>query len=138
MSAGKNEEDREVVGLAHKKGQRFQKRKQALIPLRFQPRFWEDSDQRVSTIKTIRARVQLLKEHCGADSVQKNLLCERVAFISTVLETKEVHCVETGEMDLGSYIQATNSLVGLLRILGLNKAIKNITNLESYLEQKRK
>lgn len=104
---------------------------------RFSPRFWENSDARISVVKTIRRRYQLLKEHCGGEeSYQRDLLCQRVAFISIILETQEVQAAEGGDIDLGSYIQATNGLTGLLKTLGLDKRIKSVRDLSSYLKER--
>ena len=109
------------------------------VPAKFTPRFWEDSDRRIAVVKTIRRRYQLLKQHCGGDeSYQRDLLCQRLAFISIILETKEVITAEGGHLYLGSYVQAVNALVGLLKMLGLEKRIKNVNDLRTYLDQKRK
>jgi hypothetical protein len=105
--------------------------------MEFRPRFWCDSDARISVVKTIRRRYELLKEHCGGEeSCQRDLLCQRVAFISVVLETKEVAAAEDGDLDLGSYIQGVNGLMGLLKALGLERRIKSVSDLKSYLRQK--
>ena len=55
-----------------------------------------------------------------------------------ILETKEVLAAEGGELDLGSYVQGINCLVGLLRALGLEKRIKSVTDLKTYLDEKKK
>lgn len=107
------------------------------LPAKFQPRFWQDSDSRVAVVRTIRKRYERLKEHAGGDeSFQRDLLCQRVAFISIILETQEVKAAEGDGLDLGVYTQGTNALVGLLKTLGLEKRIKNVTGLKAYLDGK--
>jgi hypothetical protein len=114
-------------------------RESTTLPGRFQPRFWQDSDARIAVVKTIRRRYEVLKDHCGGnESHQRDLLCQRVAFISIILETQEVKAAEGGNIDLGSYVQATNGLTGLLKTLGLEKRVKNVTDLKTYLEAKAK
>jgi hypothetical protein len=111
-------------------------RRRALIPCEFRPRFWEDSDARLSVVKLIRKRYLAIKEDCGADSIQRDLLAQRAAFVSIILETQEIECAESGKLDLGSYIQACNSLSGLLIRLGLERKVKNVTDLRAYLDRK--
>jgi hypothetical protein len=91
---------------------------------------------RISVVKTIRKRYQLLKEHTCADSVQRDLLCQRAAFISVILETQEVEASESGNLDLAVYTQGCNALSGLLIRLGLEKRIKKVSDLQSYLKNK--
>lgn len=116
----------------------LQGRNVVTIPAQFKPRFWEDSDRRCAVVKTIQRRYQLLKSHAGGDeSFQRDLLCQRVAFISIILETQEVKAAEGGDLELGVYTQATNALTGLLKTLGLEKRIKSVTDLRGYLDQKK-
>jgi len=116
----------------------LQGRQPVTLPKRFEPRFWEDADQRHSIVRIIKRRYHALKLDVGADSLQKDLLVQRAAFISTILETQEVVAAEGGGLDLGSYVQAANALSGLLIRLGLEKRIKNVNDLRTYLDQKRK
>ncbi|HEY1375537.1 MAG TPA: hypothetical protein VGF55_02025 [Gemmataceae bacterium] len=102
------------------------------VPAEFTPKFWQDLDRRLHPAKEIVRRVERLKRDSGADSYQKELLCERAAFVSVVLETFEVEAGQTGRIDLGAYVQAVNSLVGLLRHLGLEKRAK-AAGLTAYL-----
>jgi len=113
-------------------------RKSVSIPGRFKPRFWEDSDGRCSVVKAILQRYELLKSHTASESIQRDMLCQRAAFISIILETQEVKAAEGGDLDLGVYTQGTNALSGLLKSLGLEKRLKDISDLKSYLEEKKK
>ena len=123
----------------HKRNQRRQNSLGVTLPARFKPRFWEDSDNRIGVVKLIRQRHELLKAHAGGkESVQRDLLCQRCAFVSVILETKEVEAAETGKLDLGSYVQGVNCLLGLLRTLGLEKRIKTVSDLKTYLNEKEK
>lgn len=91
----------------------------------FVPRFLDDLDKRTAVARLIKQRYETLLQHTGTDSFQRELLCKRAIFISLQLETMEVEATQTGKFDRGPYVQMVNSLVGLLRTLGLeNKAIK--------------
>jgi hypothetical protein len=123
----------------HKRNSRKQKSRDVTLPVRFTPRFWEDSDNRISVVKLIRQRHELLKAHAGGhESAQRELLCQRCAFVSVILETKEVEAAEGGTLDLGSYVQGVNCLTGLLRALGLEKRMKSVSDLSAYLDEKEK
>ena len=113
--------------------------KRVSLPLKFSPRLWDECDRRIAVVKLIRRRYELLKEHCnGHSSYQKDLLCQRVAFVSVVLETNEVSAASGGPIEIGSYIQATNALLGLLKTLGLERHVKTVGGLSAYLEEKAK
>jgi hypothetical protein len=89
-------------------------------------------------VKKITTRYADLKDDCQADSVQKNILAQRATFIAIQLETQEMQALETGVFDSGRYTQMVNSLVGLLRCLGLERKAKQVCNLADYVEQKKK
>jgi len=97
------------------------------LPVRFTPRFWEDSDRRVALVRAVQERVEALKRDTASDSVQKQTLCERAVFLATVLETSEVNAIEgVRPLDTGSYVQALNSLLGILKALGLDRKAKSL------------
>ncbi|MHC1763745.1 MAG: hypothetical protein AB9869_05475 [Verrucomicrobiia bacterium] len=89
-------------------------------------------------VKTIKRRYRLLSEHCGGEeSAQRDLLIQRLVFMSILLETYEVKAAEGGDIDLGAYVRAASCLVGLVKTLGLDRHIKNVTDLKGYLAGKR-
>ncbi len=91
-------------------GARTKERQVLAIPSRFVPRFWKDADSRIHVVRVIRRRYEQLKNDIGCDSIQKDLLYQRAAFVSTILETHEVLVAEGGGLDLGAYVQACNAL----------------------------
>ena len=110
----------------------------ATVPARFEPRFWESTDQRQSVVKEIRRRCESLRDDTGADSAQKDLLVQRAIFMSIQLETMEVEAIENGKFDQGIYTQMVNALVGVLNKLGLERKIKQVADLHSYVNGGRK
>jgi len=110
-------------------------RKPVPIPKKFIPRFWEQADGRSATVRLIRERVRRLMEDAAVDSYQKELLCQRAAFVSVVLETQERDAIDTGQFNVGSYVQAVNGLVGLLKQLGLERKVKASGGLKAYLAE---
>jgi hypothetical protein len=118
-----------------KRGERFAK-EPATLPAMFTPRFLEDADGRQAVIKEIRQRMDALVADTAAESVQQMLLCQRATFIAVQLETMETNAIEGKEFDSGKYTVLVNSLLGVLRSLGLDKKFKQTKDLKAYLENK--
>ena len=95
------------------------------------PKLWTQADLRMASVRTIRNRYKEFVSDSNAVSVMKKSLCDRAAFLSVYIETLEVIAVETGELESGSYVQAVNAYLGLLKTLGLDKAATEIT-LKAY------
>lgn len=112
-----------------------QRAKRIAIPTTFQPRFWEEVDGRYAIAKEIRRRYETLRNDVGSDSYQKELLCQRAVFVGVQLETMECEATESGKFDPGVYTQMTNTLLGLLKALGLDRHVKDVTSLKSYIEE---
>lgn len=91
------------------------------LPTRFEPQMWVNADQRTAIVREIRRRHDTLVADAGVDSYQKQLLAERAIFISVQLETMEVNASNGGEFAAGTYSALTNSLVALLKTLGIEK-----------------
>ena len=91
------------------------------VPATFQPQFIDRLDHRNAMVRALEARKKQLMSDTGADSYQKRLLVERAIFLSIILETSEATALETGEFDVGKYVQGCNALLGLLKHLGLER-----------------
>ena len=117
---------------------RLKGKKRATLPATFTPRLFEHADGRMSVVKELKRRVEELMEDTGADSLQKRILCKRVVFIAVQLETMEITAAEGEVINAAVYGQLTNTMLGCLRALGLEKQMsKEITDLETYLNGKR-
>jgi len=127
--------DKAVASLLSRKSRSA--RPMVKLPARFEPRFWESVDRRYTVTRAIKARYQALRESAGGgESVQRDMLIQRAVFLSVILETFECQAADGGDFDLGVYTQATNALSGIISKLGLEKRIKNVTDLKTYLEAK--
>lgn len=111
-------------------------KKPATLPATFQPRFIEDADGRQAVIKEIRERLNALVADTAAESVQQLMLCRRATFLAVQLETMETNALEGKAFDSGKYTVLANSLLGILKSLGLDKKFKQTKDLKSYLEDK--
>jgi hypothetical protein len=121
--------------MAKKTTKKTRRKPSPSIPARFEPKFWKDADSRLAIVRQIRHRYEALAEQTGADSLQKEILCQRAVFLLCRMETVERRAIEEGEFpDVGTYIQSLNSLISLLRTLGLESAKKKVANLRSYID----
>jgi hypothetical protein len=117
---------------------RQQRKKVVALPSRFVPQFWENEDRRCSVVKEIRRRYEELKAHAGVESYQKDVLCQRAVFIGVQLETMECVATDSGKFDAGVYTQMTNTLLGLLKALGLERNLKQVVDLKTYMKGRNK
>jgi hypothetical protein len=98
--------------------------------------FWDEVDRRCLLYREIKSRYEQLKQDTGADSYQKDLILQRAVFLSLQLQTMEIQVTEGGDFDSGGYSNLTNVLVGLLKALGLEKALPKMADLQSYVAKK--
>ena len=108
------------------------------VPASFVPEFWVGLDHRLYLVKEVNRRVRVLTEDTAADSEAKLLLIQRAAFLSLRLETAEVEAARTGKFSAGEYTQQVNTLIGLLKCLGLERAVRKGGTLNEYIEGKAK
>lgn len=92
------------------------------LPTTFVPEFWGYLDGRSGAAQELRRRYEALKKDAGVNSVAKDVLCQRAIFVATQLESMEVTAARTGKLHHGRYMQAINTLIGLLKCLGLEPA----------------
>lgn len=109
--------------------------KEMSISENFTPKFWEALDGRYAIAKEITRRYETLREDTGAESEQRDMLCQRAVFIGVCLETMECEAVASGKFDAGVYTQMSNALLGLLKALGLDRQIKDANALQTYLAE---
>ena len=112
-------------------------RREVSLSKRFKPKFWQEQDNRVAVVKEIRRRVKALKQDTGADSYQKELLCERAVFLALQLETMECDAIRGKKpLDFAVFTQAVNALSGLLSKLGLERKVHEAGGLKAFLEDR--
>ncbi len=113
------------------------RKREISLSKRFKPKFWQEQDNRVAVVKEIRRRVKALKQDTGADSYQKELLCERAVFLALQLETMECDAIRGKKpLDFAVFTQAVNALSGLLTKLGLDRKVHEAGGLKAFLEDR--
>ena len=120
-----------------RKGQRTAGRKTVSLPVRFTPRFLDDADSRIAVVRQIRKlTARLMDEAGGHESFQREMMCSHAAFLHVRLTTLEVEALEGGKLDWGSFIQAINSLSGVLKMLGLERRLKQVGGLKAFIKER--
>ena len=104
------------------------------VPLsnKFVPEFFTHLDHRTYAAQEIQRRYHALRDDVGVDSEQKDILVRRAVFIALRLETLETKAARCEEIDVGVYTQMVNSLLGLLKTLGLERKPKKV-DLKAYI-----
>ncbi|QDT54475.1 hypothetical protein Pan44_25080 [Caulifigura coniformis] len=108
------------------------------LPVRFEAKFFSDLDSRTVLSQEIRRRRNELIEATGAEeSPQRRLLCDRCVFLSIRIETMEINAANgTEDFQPGPYVCLVNSLVGILKTLGLDQQVKAAGSLQDYLRER--
>lgn len=113
--------------------------KLAEIPERFAGGYLDRLDGRTAIAVTMRARWQAMTDDLGGEaslSYLQRSLVERALWIEYWIAQQERILADGGEADIGRMTQATNSLLGLYRTLGIERRQKDVTTLASYLKSK--
>ena len=103
------------------------------LPNRWTPKVLDQLDGRLATAKAARQRYEALKQDTGADSIQKELLCQRAAFLSLQIETMEVAAANNEEFSPSVHCQLLNTFLGVMKALGLEPAKRDVEDLDSFL-----
>lgn len=111
------------------------------IPDRFAAGYLERLDGRTAIAVEMRARWQSMTDDLGgADrlSYSQRSLVERALWIEHWIAHQERELAEgrIEAFDAGRWTQATNSLLGLYRTLGIERRAKDVTDLASYIKAK--
>ena len=106
------------------------------IPPRYSPDWIESLDQRTSLARAVRDRLHHLESDMGGRdslSYQRRSLAKRIVFMEALIERQEAAIARGEDVDEGKLTQATNTLVGLLKTVGLERRTRELTPAE-YLK----
>lgn len=105
------------------------------IPAKYAPGWLDQLDGRYAISKEVRSRFEALTEDLGgldALSYQKRSIAERCVWLECFLAAQERSLAEGGKLDVGQWVQANNSLLGLYRALGLSRVARKTESLSEY------
>ena len=96
----------------------------ARIPDRYSPDFADRLDKRTSIAKAIRGRIESIEgDMGGADALShaRRSLVRRAVWLEAIIEHTEQKLAAGEGIDAGSHTQLVNTLLGLYRLLGLER-----------------
>lgn len=114
------------------------KAKTSSLPDGFSQDWLERLDKRSTFSRAVLARFDALTADLGGRenlSYQRLSLAKRAIYVEAVIEQQEARLARGEDVDLGKVSVLTNSLVGLLKTLGLDRVARE-TTLADYLARR--
>ena|SRR5258708_9895973 len=108
----------------------------ATLPDGYSSNWMNRIDKRTKTAKAVLNRIAELEADAGgADAIShaKRSLIRRAAFIEAMCEGQELKLIRGQEIDVGALTQSTNTLLGIYRMLGLERRLKTVRSLRDVM-----
>ena len=108
----------------------------ATIPDKYSPDFAERMDRRTTIARAIQGRIEAIETDLGgADTLShaRRSLVRRVVWLEAIVEHSEQKLAAGDGIDLGGHTQAINSLLGLYRLLGLERRQRPVRRLRDLM-----
>lgn len=109
-------------------------------PKTFKPNWMNHLDTRTTVAKEMRERFTCMTSDLGGlehlSYAQKSLV-ERALWLEHWLRTQESELASGEPFDVGKWVQAANSLQGILSKLGLERQAKNVTSFQDFITGKK-
>ena len=109
------------------------------MPDRYSDNWLSRLDRRTKVARAIMRRIGNLESDAGgAESLShaKTSLIKRAAFLELILESYELRFANGELVDIGGLTQTLNSLLGLYRLLGVERVARQVPTLQAYLAGK--
>ena len=120
--------------MSGKKGQKSAK--PSTLPRKYRPGFLGELDRRTRLPKALRADIVALVADLGGLeelSYQQRAIVEEVVWVRARLNQLKSQAIATGKFDDRGYVPLINSLIGLLRTLGIERKAKRVMGLHELL-----
>jgi len=105
------------------------------LPTNYSPDWLERFDKRTKIWRAVMPRIHALESDAGGhDNIThaKRSLIRRAAFMELLAETEEYKFTSGQPIDVGAYTQALNSMLGIYRVLGVERKMKRAPSLREY------
>ena len=107
-------------------------------PRKFTQGWLADLDGRTDTAKQMRERFASFTQDLGGAerlSYAQRSLVERALWLEFWLASQERELAEGKEFDVGKWVQAANSLQGIMSKLGLERVAREVPSLREYIQR---
>ena len=111
--------------------------KQQDIPEQSSSDWLEKLDGRTNLAKAVNDRYRALATDLGGTdrlSYQRRSLAKRAIWMEAVIEQQEAALSRGEDVDQAKLTQAVNSLIGLMKTLGLDRVAADVPSLHEYLK----
>lgn len=112
------------------------KRLLTTLPDHYRADFLKGIDKRSKVARAVLGRIAQLEDDAGGaealSSVRRSLI-RHAAWLDAVVETHELRLAEGQKVDMGQYTQALNSLLGLYRLVGLERKARKTQTLREVM-----
>ena len=108
------------------------------IPNSYRDDWIDRLDGRTNLARAVKDRLGALEGDLGGRdgmSYQQRSLAKRAVWQEVLIEQRESALARGEAVDVGPLIQATNSLVGLFKTLGLDRKQRDVPSLHDYLNR---
>jgi len=112
-------------------------RLKATLPNTYRAGWLDKLDKRTKVARAIMQRISALTSDAGgADNLShaKMSLIRRAAFLEAICESHELQLAGGQEINVGAYTQSLNSLLGLYRLLGIERVARTVRTLHEHLK----
>jgi hypothetical protein len=111
-------------------------------PKRYEKNFLVKLDNRTEVCRQLKTAYAEITADCGGDTLShiQLCLCERFVFLEFILQQLELKMAQAPKESaqiMSRWIQACNSIVGIGKTLGLERRVKKVVNLETYVKSRR-
>ena len=93
-------------------------------------------DKRTKVAKAVVARIEELESDAGgAESLStvRRSLIRHAAWLDAIVESHELRLAAGQEVNTGAYTQSLNSLLGLYRLIGLERRTRKVAGLRDVM-----
>ena len=107
----------------------------ATLPDSYSANWLTKLDKRTKIARAVLARIAELESDAGgadALSAARRSLIRHAAWLDAVVDSHELRLAQGEQLDVGAYTQALNSLLGLFRLVGLERRSRKVEGLQAY------
>lgn len=108
----------------------------ATLPDNYRADWLTRLDKRTRVAKAVMARIVELESDAGGAetlSAARRSLIRHAAWLDAIVDSHELRLAAGEPVDVGGYTQALNSLLGLFRLLGLERKAKPVRSLRDVM-----
>lgn len=108
----------------------------ATLPDNYEARWLDKLDKRTKVARAVLSRIADLESDAGGAenlSTARRSLIRHAAWLDAIVDSYELQLASGQPLDVGAHTQALNSLLGLYRLLGLERRQKPLRSLREHL-----